>query len=346
MTPPLVSVIIPTFDRAHLVGHAIRSVLTQTLRDLEVIVVDDGSIDATVAMVEAIRDPRIRVIRHPRNRGIPATRNTGLAAAAGRYIAWLDSDDLARPDRLAVQVAHLEAHPRGGDGRLQRGQDWHRRFAPPRRARAAADLRGLSVRGSCSAPPFSSRRSPARADVLKAHACREENGVCEDLDVFIRLARAHRIENLPAVLIDRRLHKGQTIHGEQPAIRERKLALLAPPLAQMGMRFDADDLARHVVLGNPKAVNVDAEFLGWARDWLERLRVANDVSRQVDRAGLARASAFFWLLACMAGLRSGASGAALSANLRSGLLGGLVTQNGRAWLRQALPILARGTLAG
>jgi len=75
---PTVSVIIPTYNRAHLVGRAIRSVLNQTFQDFEIIVVDDGSTDNTEEVVKSFNDPRIRDIRHEQNRGGSAARNTGI----------------------------------------------------------------------------------------------------------------------------------------------------------------------------------------------------------------------------------------------------------------------------
>jgi glycosyltransferase involved in cell wall biosynthesis len=108
---PLVSVIIPSFNRAHCVGVAINSALAQTLSALEVIVIDDGSSDGTADLVSAINDPRVRFLRHDANRGASAARNTGLAHACGRYIALLDSDDVWLPEKLAAQVELLEGAP-------------------------------------------------------------------------------------------------------------------------------------------------------------------------------------------------------------------------------------------
>ncbi|OIP92503.1 MAG: glycosyl transferase [Syntrophobacteraceae bacterium CG2_30_61_12] len=106
---PGVSVVIPTFNRAHLVAEAIRSVLAQTLPPLEIIVVDDGSRDATSEGLAAF-GPKIRVIRQE-HRGVSATRNAGIAAARGTWLALLDSDDLWRPTKLEAQIRYLEQHP-------------------------------------------------------------------------------------------------------------------------------------------------------------------------------------------------------------------------------------------
>lgn len=104
----LVSVIIPTYNRAELVGRAIQSVLDQTYQDFEIIVVDDASIDNTENIVKGIIDERIRYIRHERNKGAAITRNTGIKAAQGKYIAFQDSDDEWLPDKLEKQVSVFE----------------------------------------------------------------------------------------------------------------------------------------------------------------------------------------------------------------------------------------------
>lgn len=108
---PKVSVIIPTYSRADLLQRAVKSVLAQTFCDFELIIVDDCSPDNTKEIVQNLTDPRIRSIRHETNRGAAATRNTGIAHAKGKYIAFLDDDDECTPNRLADQVAVLDANP-------------------------------------------------------------------------------------------------------------------------------------------------------------------------------------------------------------------------------------------
>ncbi len=108
----LVSLIIPTYNRAGLVGEAIESALSQTYPAREVIVVDDGSTDGTPEVLARYGDA-IRWVRTP-NRGCAAARNTGVGLAQGDYLAFVDSDDVAPPDKLAIQVPVLEAHPEIG----------------------------------------------------------------------------------------------------------------------------------------------------------------------------------------------------------------------------------------
>lgn len=104
---PLVSAIIPTRDRAGLVGRAVASALAQTHAPLEVIVVDDGSTDDTPAVLAAFCEPRLTVVRLDPGRGVSAARNAGLAVARGTYVALLDSDDEWLPAKTARQVAFM-----------------------------------------------------------------------------------------------------------------------------------------------------------------------------------------------------------------------------------------------
>ena len=108
---PKVTVFIPVHNRELYIRVAVNSILAQTFEDFELVVVDDGSTDRTAEVLAGYADPRLRVLHNPTNLGIPASRNRGLEAARGEYIALLDSDDHAYPDRLARQVKYLDANP-------------------------------------------------------------------------------------------------------------------------------------------------------------------------------------------------------------------------------------------
>ena len=101
---PTVSVIIPTYNRAHLIGKAIKSILNQTFQDFEIIVIDDGSTDNTEETVKSFNNFKIRYICHANNQGVSVARNTGIRASRGKYIALLDSDDEWLPEKLDKQI--------------------------------------------------------------------------------------------------------------------------------------------------------------------------------------------------------------------------------------------------
>ncbi len=108
--PLSVSVIMPVYHVEAYVAEAIRSVLDQTFGDFELLIIDDGGTDRSVEICKCFDDPRLQLI-HQANRGLAGARNTGIAAAKGRYIAFLDSDDRWLPEKLALHVIHLDNNP-------------------------------------------------------------------------------------------------------------------------------------------------------------------------------------------------------------------------------------------
>ncbi len=107
---PRISVIMPVYNVARYVAAAIQSVLDQSFKDFELIIVDDGGADSSLAICRGFDDPRIRIVSQS-NRGLAGARNTGIMQARGTYIALLDSDDLWARDKLAVHAAHLDCNP-------------------------------------------------------------------------------------------------------------------------------------------------------------------------------------------------------------------------------------------
>ncbi|MFH1865072.1 MAG: glycosyltransferase [Candidatus Eisenbacteria bacterium] len=109
---PRVSTIIPCYNGERFIGKAIESVLGQTYRDLEVVVVDDGSSDGSLDVVgRYMSDGRVKLTRHETNKGIPAARNTGLGSSTGEFVAFLDQDDMWVPGKLEAQVPVLDEGP-------------------------------------------------------------------------------------------------------------------------------------------------------------------------------------------------------------------------------------------
>lgn len=187
---PTVSVVIPTFKRPALVRRAIASVLNQTYRDFEIVVVDDGSPDDTRGAVTGIRDERVRYLRHERNRGLPASRNTGIKAASGEYIAFLDDDDEWLPEKLERQIPALRSNSAALCGYVV-----NRRYVKVQR-QTTVSLEDLK-RGN--------EHSPAtlivRAAVLKEMPFDETLPHAEDWDMLLRLAQQCPIAYVRSALV-------------------------------------------------------------------------------------------------------------------------------------------------
>jgi glycosyltransferase involved in cell wall biosynthesis len=207
---PLVSVIIPTFNAGRFVNATIESALRQTLANLEVIVGDDGSTDDTVGRVKSVRDARVRMFEFP-HRGAPAVMNRGIDAARGRYLGFLDHDDLWLPTKLERHVEFLEQHPAVGVTFSWSGliDDHDRRIdVHPRHWLGSLSFRQLLedyVVGSTSSLVV------RRSTVLDAGGFDEQFPRYHDVDLLLRIALAQpkSICAIPAELTLYRRHAGQ-----------------------------------------------------------------------------------------------------------------------------------------
>ncbi len=207
VSAPAVSVLMAVHDGAPWVADAVRSVLAQTAGDLELIVVDDGSTDATPALLAAVDDRRLRVATRP-HAGLTRSLNEASALARAPLVARLDADDLALPERLARQRAFLDAHPDVGLlGTGARELDPAGRevagVAPPQ---GDAAIRRALIRRN----PFVHSSVMLRREVLgRAGGYDERLPVAQDYDLWMRLADLTRLANLPEPLVVRRLVPGR-----------------------------------------------------------------------------------------------------------------------------------------
>lgn len=332
MRAPKVSVIVPVYNRAASIAAAVNSLTSQTFDDMEIIVVDDGSTDTSGEVVESLSDQRIRLLRHGRNRGIPAARNTGLMAATGQYVAWLDSDDLARPQRIAVQARFLDTNP-----------------AIAMVGTCASAHQGLKIRQRvpCFSPEsiaptllfrsaFQQSSIMGRSDVLQAYPYREQFPLAEDIDQFIRLSRSHRLANIPRVLVDRAIHEGQITGQHTEAQRGYKATLFRDSLDRLNVAADDSDLQRHITLGRVMRIPLSREFLDWSENWLLRLLDSNRRARVYDQDGMKFALARLWERACRGAQRGDEPAHAWRRLTLSSLSRGLFNRQGRGWMAGAL----------
>ncbi|MFA5111685.1 MAG: glycosyltransferase family A protein [Desulfobaccales bacterium] len=187
---PRVSVIIPTYNRAGLVREAVASVLAQTYRDFEIVVVDDASSDGTGAALAEWRE--VQVIRHPHRRGVSAARNTGIRAARGEWLALLDSDDLWLPEKLARQMAYLLARP--GLWLCQTDETWVRRGARVNKPVSHRKVEGRIFLPSLARCVVSPSAVILHRKLIEAHGGFDETlPAAEDYDLWLRLTWRYEV---------------------------------------------------------------------------------------------------------------------------------------------------------
>ncbi|MGE5255345.1 MAG: glycosyltransferase family 2 protein [Hyphomicrobiales bacterium] len=199
--PPLVSVIIPTFNRAWILKEAVDSVLAQEFEDFELIVVDDGSTDATAELLDAYAD-RVAVLRQT-NRGVSAARNAGFAVARGRLIAFLDSDDIWLSGKLSTQVSFFQTHP---DALIHQTEElWvknGRRVNPGKRHHKRS---GMIFEHSLDLCLVSPSAVMIRRELLDRVGGFDENlPACEDYDLWLRVSCRYPVHLIRTPLIIKR----------------------------------------------------------------------------------------------------------------------------------------------
>ena len=205
---PAVSVLLPVYNAQRYLPAAVESVLGQTFKDFELIAVDDGSTDRSKEVLDryAAADPRMRVISRP-NAGLVASLNEALAIARGHFIARMDADDIALPDRFAKQVDYLTAHPECvllGSHVITMDSDGYLISPMPDIAFGHDRIDSALLRRGW---PMVHPTVMMRADALRAAgAYRAETWPYEDHDLFLRMAEVGRVENLPDVLLHYRKH--------------------------------------------------------------------------------------------------------------------------------------------
>lgn len=213
---PLISVVMPMRNAAPYVAEAIEGILRQTVSDLELLVLDDGSTDGSAGIVSAIEDPRVRLVRRA-HRGLVATANEGFALARGRYVARADADDLFDPTLLERELAVLTAHP----GTAAAGV-FVREFGA-RRTTFGYPVTPTRIRRALRHGNPLSQPALIRADALRAvGGLRDVRW--EDWDLWVRLARDHDLRNVPEVLLHVRAH-GASLYRSSARTERRRAKL-------------------------------------------------------------------------------------------------------------------------
>ncbi len=263
MTPPRVSVLMAAYNAAAYLEEAVASVLAQTMADLELIVVDDGSNDATPEILArlAARDPRI-VAHRQANQGIGGATNTALALARAEYVAILDCDDAMEPERLAIQADYLDRHPEiaavgsqwytmGTDSRLN-GIDRHP--TEPEAVRAF-----MFVSFAMHHPTIMARKAIILAcgayDAVRRQGTR-------DYEVFLNLALAgHQLNNLPMVLSSWRINPAGVTHSKQVPQTEDANEMRHHAMARLALQSPetARAIAMRVIRSFPAGSEFDAK---------------------------------------------------------------------------------------
>ena len=267
MPVPRVSVLTTTYNGTSHLRETIESVLAQTFRDFEYVIVDDASKDATVDLIRSFDDPRIRLVPNEANMGISQSRNRAFRLARGEFIATIDQDDLSDPKRLELQVRHLDEHPdisavASRVHLLMKG----RRHEDPMPAQSEPELIHFAL--------YFGRHNTTYSSLCLRRAFVEQNDLyfrpqyhyAEDFELFSRIVRCGRFAILQQPLVDYRIHERNNSRLHQQEMLRNGMAFMRECYAQELGRALSDREARLVWDGlvdkQPQAAEDDLMEMG------------------------------------------------------------------------------------
>jgi glycosyltransferase involved in cell wall biosynthesis len=264
------SVLICVFNGENYIRQAIESILNQSIKDLELVVVDDGSTDGTQSAIESICDPRIVRQRNVQNLGIVYSRNKALELARGEYLAIQDADDVSLTQRLENQIAYLDANPEIGmvgayaevfseqDKQNRKIRYWSYNSAQLKYSLAFRNIFVHSTimfkRSAMPNPPYSIAFP-----------------VCEDYHFISELSRQHRLYILPKILLTYRLHGSNVSTVQAELIRATSQKIKEQHLNELEIRYSLAELQTHHTLDSalPYSSIRELEQVG---DWLTKMQ--------------------------------------------------------------------------
>jgi glycosyltransferase involved in cell wall biosynthesis len=284
-------------------AEAIRSVLGQTFRDLELIIVNDGSTDATSNILQRFHgeDRRVRVYDQA-HAGLVVALNRGLSLAAGDYIARMDADDISAPERFAAQVEYLDRHPAVGICGTWVETFGHGDHEIVRYPCSDGAIRsGLLFQSSFAHPSVMFRRH-----VLQRHRLGYDAQArhAEDYDLWVRAASYTHFANIPAPLLRYRVHSEQVgqRHGKAQQVSTWHIQLAQ--VRRLGIQPTEQEVHLHQDLSN---WNFDSnpEFVRATRAWLSKLMRANLGAQQYPQAEFTTMLSRRWADVCRAATLGG-----------------------------------------
>lgn len=285
---PKISVIMPVYNNALYLQEAVNSILLQTLTDLELIIIDDGSTDGSAGIIHEIRDTRVRKIFHSENMGIVTSLNQGLDLARGQYIARMDSDDIAALNRLEVQAYFMDQN-RSID---VCGTGYTTNYLGPVKLNPMnhEEIKVWLLFYCCILHPSVMMR---RSSVNRLHIRYDHNYPhAEDYELWNRLSTCAQLANIPHNLMYYRLHGGQVSNTHRAIQDDSARRIRLRQLSGLGIQLSDEEYAQLVKLAE---FRVNAEnyeeyqaAVGFANWLIERNRQSRVFDQELLTMALSR----------------------------------------------------------
>ena len=293
MSHPKVTVLMPVYNCEKYLNEAIESVLNQNFRDFEFLIINDGSTDKSVEIINNYKDSRIKLLHNGKNLGISNSRNRGLKLARGKYVVLMDSDDISLPHRIEKQVAYMDKHAEIGicgtwieSIGIEEGKRWQ---CPTEHERICFEMLFLC---SMAQPSVIMRKDTILSNNLFYD---ESFTLAGDYDYWTRAAKITRLANIPEVLLSYRVYERP---GDRKDIRERFTEMIIKrQLRDLLNRFSEKEYVLHRSLVDHNFVP-SISYLEDVNNWLTRLRNANRIKTIYDIQTVEWVLAHKWFQAC------------------------------------------------
>lgn len=291
---PRVTVLMPVYNAASHVAAALESILVQTWRDFEFLIIDDGSTDRSAQIIRSFGDIRIRFVSNGRNLGLIHTLNNGLDLAQGKYIARMDADDISLPRRLERQVDFMDRNPAiGACGTWvetfgERNEVWHYPVEPE------VVRVHLLFRSALAHPAACLRRA-----AFVEHGLRYDDHYphAEDFQLWQRASEYFPIANMDKVLLKYNIHSSSSSLSNQEAQAQTLRRIDREALLRLGINASDAELDLHRRLGfqgeQLKGIPLDE-----TERWLQVILSANDAAHLYAQKSLQLLCGELWLQAC------------------------------------------------
>lgn len=290
---PKVSVLMPVYNAGQYIARAIESILWQSYRDWELILINDGSTDDSESIICQYEDERIFYLKNEKNLGLIKTLNKGIDYCHGEYIARMDADDIALPDRFGQQVSFLDKHPEY----LMCGTN---AAVIDNNERRTGKIRNLTTNDYLQinllfSPPFVHPSVMIRTETLKNNRYDEAFRHVEDYELWCRIARLGKVANIGKDLLEYRWHDSNVSVLHNKVQEELKDKIIVRELKTLDIQPTEEELYYHRItfrlyhLGNKKDIDITG-FQG-VSDWFSKLLQQNK-SRKIYKQSAF--TAFLW----------------------------------------------------
>ena len=300
---PLLSVLMPVFNSERFVAEAIESILNQTFKDFEFLILDDASTDNSLEIVKDFekKDSRIKVFQNEKNLGVVESRNKLINLSKGKYIAWLDSDDIALENRFEEQIKFLETHPEIGmvgaypeiidENGKKTGTWWFE-----------TDPKKLKIELFFHSP-FLSSSVVIRRSSLPIELYDHRFPVAEDFDLYSKIAEKSDIANIPRFLVKYRINSKGLSKSNTEKMEQLAVQVIKEHAERLGIKLEEGTI-KH--LRKPKtASKITFEEIGKIEKSLILLKDLLSENSPFDKTAVTEVIQKYWFETCRKSTHSG-----------------------------------------